>query len=122
MNRGVAVNLAGGSLEYLAFQALRQPEEIDGSVHRRFRRLHGIVLVVDRRGWTRQVVDFVNLDIERESHVVPDELEARHAVQVLDVALGSREQVVDTQDLMPQGQQAVDQMRSEEAGSTRHQD
>jgi hypothetical protein len=35
------------------------------------------VLVVDRRGRTGEIVDLVDLDIERERHVVAHQLEAR---------------------------------------------
>ncbi len=80
-------------------------------------RLHRVVLVVDRRGRARQIVDLVDLDVEREGHVVADELEVRVLQQVQDVALGASEQVVGADHLMPLRQQAVDQVRAEEAGA-----
>ena len=39
-------------------------------------RLHRIVLVVYRRCWAGEIEDLVNIDVERETHVVPHELES----------------------------------------------
>ena len=55
-----------------------------------FGRLHGIVLVVDRRGRAGEVVDLVDLDVERERHVVAHQLEARMPHQMIDVLLCAR--------------------------------
>ena len=52
-------------------------------MHAGLGRLHGIVLIVDGRGRTSQIVDLVDLDIERESHIVTHQLEARIADQML---------------------------------------
>ena len=79
MDRRVAVDLAGRGLEDPALQALGQAQHVDGAVHAGLGRLHRIVLVVDRRGRAGQVVDLVDLDIEREGHVVAHQLEARIA-------------------------------------------
>jgi hypothetical protein len=56
--------------------------------------LHRIVLVVHGRGRAGQVVDLVDLDVQRDRHVVPHQLEARVVEQVLDVVLGAGEEVV----------------------------
>ncbi len=50
------------------------------------------------------------------------ELEARMVVQVIDVALGAGEEIVDAQHLVALRQQPVDQVRAEEACATRDQD
>ena len=80
------------------------------------------MLVVDGRSRTGEIVDLVHLDIEREGHVVAHELEARMSVKMLDIALRAREQVVDTQDFVTLGEQAIDQMRAEESRAARHED
>jgi hypothetical protein len=71
------VDVAGRGLEDLGARALGQAQHVDGAMHASFGRLHGIVLAVDRRGRAGKVVDLVDLDIERERHVVAHQLEAR---------------------------------------------
>ena len=71
MDERVAVNLGRRGLQDARVNALGEAEHVDGAVDARLRRLHRIVLVVDRRGRTGEVVDAVNLDIEREADVVP---------------------------------------------------
>ena len=101
---------------------LARPSMLMAPCTRRLGRLHRIVLVVDRRGRAGEIVDLVDLDIEREGHVVAHELEARMAEQVLDIALGAGEQVVDAEHLMALAEQPVAQVRAEEAGAAGHQD
>ena len=50
------------------------------------------------------------------------EFEARMIVQMIDIALGAGEQIVDAQHFMAVGQQAIDQMRAEKSGAAGHQD
>src|SRR5690606_39184791 len=47
---GIAVDLAGRSLENAAAEPLCEAEHVDGPVHAGLGRLHGIVLVVNGRG------------------------------------------------------------------------
>jgi hypothetical protein len=54
------------------------------------------------------MADFVDLD----GHVVAHELEARLSMKMLDIALGAREEVVDTQHLVSLRQQAINQVRT----------
>ena len=58
------------------------PSMLMAPIHARFGRLHRIVLVVNRRGGAREIVDFIDLDIERESYVVAQNFELR-IVEVL---------------------------------------
>ena len=55
--------------------ALGQPEHVDRAVHAGLGRLHRVVLVVDRRGRAGEVVDLVDLDVERKGDVVAQQLE-----------------------------------------------
>ena len=117
----IAIDLARRSLEDLALQPLGEAEHVDRAVHAGLGRLHGIVLVVDRRCRTGEIVDLVDLDIERHRDVVPHEFEARLAMQVVEVALGPGEQVVDAQHLVPLFEQPVDQVRADEPRPAGHQ-
>ena len=121
MDGGVAVDLRGRGLEDPAFEALGEAQHVDGAVHAGLGRLHGVVLVVDGRGRAGEIVDFIDLDIEREGHVVTHELEARVAEQVLDVALGAGEKIIDADDVVAVGDQAIAEMRAEKAGAAGYQ-
>jgi hypothetical protein len=68
------------------------------------------------------VVDLVDLDVERERHVVAHQLEAGLIEQVNDVVPGTRVEVVDDEYVVPFGEQAPAQVRSDEPGSPGNQD
>ena len=69
-------------------------------MHAGLGRLHRIMLVVDRRCRAREVVDFVNLDVERERHIMAHQLEPRVRDQMLDVLLGAGEKIVEADDVV----------------------
>jgi hypothetical protein len=113
----VAVDLAGRGLQDLGLHALGQAEHVDGTVHAGLGGLHRVVLVVHRRGRAGEVVDLVDLDVERKGHVVAQQLEARMADQVLDVAPRTGEEVVDAQHVVAAFEQLLAQVRAQEAGT-----
>jgi hypothetical protein len=90
-------------------------------VHAGLDGLNRVVLVMDRRSGTGQVVDLVHLDIQGEIDVMPKQLESAMVEQVRDPVPGGRVKIVHTQDFMPPRQQKITQMRSQEAGPTGHQ-
>ena len=71
-----AVNLRGRSLKKLRLHALGEAKHIDDANHTRLGRLHRIELVVYGRRGAGEIIDFVDLDIERESHVMAQQFEA----------------------------------------------
>jgi len=75
-----------------------------------------------RRSRARQVVDLVDLDVERQRDVVADEFEPGMVDQVLDVVLAAGEEVVGADDMMAAFDQAVAQVAAEETGATRDKD
>ena len=90
-------------------------------MHAGLRGLDRVVLIVDRRRGAGEIVDLVDLHIERKRHVVAHQLEMRVVEQVLDVALGAGEEVVDAQDVMTLCDQTIAQVAAEKAGATGHQ-
>src|SRR5258705_7138180 len=62
MNRRVAIDFACRCLENTAPQPLGETQHVDGSVHRRLRRLHRIVLIMHRRSRASEIIDFVRLE------------------------------------------------------------
>src|ERR1700730_5263814 len=75
MHLGIAINLRRRGLKNLRVHSLGEPQHVDGAVHARLSRLHGIKLVVDRGGWTSEVVDFIDLNIERKRNIMAPHFE-----------------------------------------------
>ena len=65
---------------------------------------------------TREIVDLVDFQIERESDVVPDDLEIRIADNVRDVLLAPGIEIVDANDVAAVGQEPFAQVRAEKSG------
>ena len=53
-------------------------------------------MIMNGRGRTGQVIDFIHLNVERERHVVPHQLEMLVIEKVLDVLSRSGEKVIGT--------------------------
>jgi hypothetical protein len=83
------------------------------------RRLHRIVLVVNGRSWASKIIDLVDLDIEREGYVVPNDLEAMVIEQMIDIALRAGEEIVDAYDIPTIREQSLTEMRAEKASPPR---
>ena len=83
----IAVNFAGGGLQDFGFSAFGQPQHIDGTVYAGFGGLYGVVLIVDGRGRTGQIVDFIYFDIQGKSDVVAQQFKMGIIEQMLQVVL-----------------------------------
>src|SRR5262249_2201683 len=88
-------------------QALRQPQHVDGAVDTGLRRLHRIVLIMDRGSWAGQVIDLVGFNIERKGDVVPDDFKTAVVEQALEVTTRSGEIIVNANDVRPLLEQAL---------------
>ena len=75
MHRRIAVDFGGRGLQKLDLQPLGQPQHVDRADDAGLGRLHGIELIMDRRGRTGEIVDLVDLDIERKRDVVAQQFE-----------------------------------------------
>lgn len=79
------------------------------------------MLVVDGRSRASEVVDLLDLGIERKRHVVAHELEVVVIEQVVDIAFRAGEEVVDANDVRAIREQAIAEVRAEEAGAASNQ-
>jgi len=70
----------------------------------------GIVLVMDGRRRAREVEDDLRVDVQWIAHVTRLEVEVRIARRVREVDEVARHQVVEADDLVPFGEQAIDQV------------
>ena len=64
---------------------------------------------MDRARRAGEIVDLIDLDIERKADVVPHEFEPRVAHEVIEIALVPGEQIIDAQYLVAALKQAIDQ-------------
>ena len=117
MDLGIAVDFAGRGLQHLRPAALGHAQHVDRPHHRGLHRLDGIVLVVARRGGAGQVVDLVDLQQDRQRHVVANQLEVRPAEQMGDVRLLAGEEVVEADHVVPLLDQPLAEVRAEKAGA-----
>ena len=120
MHVGIAVDFGGRGLENFGAQALGQSQHVDGAVDAGLGGLHRIVLIMDRRGRTGQIVDLIHLDIERKRHVVAHQLEAVVIDHAIDVAACAGEKIIDADDVGAVLEQALAKMRAEKSGAAGH--
>jgi hypothetical protein len=78
-------------------------------------RLNGVVLIVDRSSGTSQVVDFVDLHIEREGDVVANKFKIRISQQMDDISFGPRIEIVDTEDIVSIPEETLAEMGTQES-------
>jgi hypothetical protein len=62
--------------------------------------LNGVVLIVNRRRRTRQIVDLIDLHIKRKGNVVAKEFKIGIPHQMGDISLGPRIEIVDAKDIV----------------------
>src|SRR5580658_9785901 len=100
MNRRVSVDLGGRGLQDWRSEALGEAQHVDRPQNAGLGGLDRVELVMHRRRGTRQVIDGVHFDIERKRDVVPEDLEAAIAEQVLYIPARPCEKIVDTENFV----------------------
>ena len=70
---------------------------------------------MNRRGRAGEIVDLVDLDIERKGHVVTDELETLLTNKVFDVAPRAGEEIIHTEHFVTAGEQIFAKKRADKA-------
>ena len=76
-----------------------------------------VMLIMDGRSWACQIIDLVYFQIEWEGNVMPDHFEVLMVEQVLDIATRAGEEIIDTKDNGTVGNQALAEVRADEAGT-----
>jgi hypothetical protein len=117
----IAIDFGRGRLENSCPQTFCKSQHVDCAVHTGFRRLHWVVLVVDRRSRTCEIVNLIDFHVEWEGDIVPDQFEMRMNDQVFDVPSRSSEEIVDAENDRAICQQALAQVRTEEASTAGNQ-
>ena len=122
MNLRIAVNFAGARLQDLRLHALGETQHVDRAVHAGLRGLHRIELVVYRGSGAREVVDVIDLHVERKRDVVPQKLESRIAQQVPQVALVARVEIIHAEHVVAAPDESFAKMRAQKTCAAGHQD
>lgn len=76
---------------------------------------------MDGRGGAGEVVDLVDLHIEREGHVMAHQLKTLVVEKMFDIPPGAGEEIVDAQHFMAAGQQRLAQEGADKAGAAGNQ-
>jgi hypothetical protein len=80
---------------------------VDRAVDADLRGLHWVKLIVYGRSRASQIEDLVNLDVQRETNVVPGELKSRIRQQMMHVVSSACVEVIDTQHFIAAFQQPL---------------
>src|SRR5262249_10567986 len=107
VNARIAIDFRGGRLKNSCSDAFCKSQHVDRTVHACFCRLYRIVLIMDGRSRTREIVNLIDLHIEREGDIVPDQLEMPMTEQVFDIPSRAGEKIVDTKDNRPVRQETL---------------
>jgi hypothetical protein len=77
---------------------------------------------VDRGCWTGKVVDFIHFKEKRMDNIMPDQFEVSVGKKMTDVVFGTREKIIDTDNIRALFQKGIAEMASEKSGSSCDQD
>ena len=106
MDGGITVNLRSRGLQNARVKSFGQTQHIDGTVHIDLGSLNRIVLIVNRRGGTGQVVNFVDLQVKRKRNIVTNQFKIGIIQQMDNIAFGPSVEIIHTYDIAPFLQQA----------------
>ena len=107
MDSGIAVNFRRRRLKNLRPQTFGEPQHIDCAMHAGLGRLNWVVLVVYWRGRARQIIDLIDLNIERKRYVMSDQFEIFVVEKTFDVALGTGKEIIEAKYVHTTGQQSL---------------
>ena len=110
MDMRVAVDLGCRSLQNPDVAAAREIEKVKRAKHTCFQGADRIGLIVGRRGRAREIVDLIDLEIDRIDDVVLQDLEVWMAGQMRDIPGVARREVVEADHRLTFGKQPFAKM------------
>ena len=122
MNIGIAIDFRCRRLQNFRPDPLGQAQHVDRAVHAGLGGLHRIALIMNGRRGARQIVDLVDLHVEREGHVVADQFETLVVQQMLDIAARAAEEIIDADDVGALRKQPLAKVRAEKTRPAGYQD
>jgi hypothetical protein len=118
MDRRVAVHLRCRRLKNFGFYSLGEAQHVNRAVNAGLGCLHGVELVMNRRGRTGEIVYLIYLHIEGKTNVVSHQFEMRPTEQMEYVGPGARVEIVDAKNFVPLCQKAFAQVGADESGAS----
>lgn len=97
---GVPIDLTGGRLQDPGIDPLGQTQHVNGTHDIGLDGLDRIVLIVDGRCRTGQVIYLIHFQEYGMDQVVPDQFKIGLSHEVPDVAFGPREEIIETKHVM----------------------
>ena len=110
MHLGISIYFRSRGLKNSRPDTLGQPQHVNGSNDAGLNRLDRVVLIMNRRRGTGQVIDLIDFEQDGFNHIVTQKLKLRIAHQVRNILSPSREKVVETDYFVLFGQQPFAEM------------
>ena len=117
---GISIDFARRGLEDFGIEPSCKLKEVESAQNACLHRLDRIVLIVGRGGGAGEIVDLIDLDLERKGDVVPDHFKVGVIFEVGDIVPTSRVEIVETEYLMPFSQEKIAKVRAQKTGAARH--
>ena len=117
MDIGIPINLGSRRLKNFRIDPFGKAEHVDRSMHTGFNRLNGILLIVDRRRGTCQIVNLIDFQIEGKGDIMADKLKMTVVHQMINIPLVSCEKIVNTDDIVSVLQKPLAEMGAEKTAS-----
>jgi len=112
MNGRVAIDLAGGGLKDLGPDPLGKTQHVDSAHDAGLDGLDRVVLIMNRGRGTGQVIYLIHLEKYGMDQVVTYEFKVGQADEMADIVLGSREEIIQAQHVLPVPGQAITEVGS----------
>lgn len=98
-------------------RAFRQAKAMNRPHDRGLGGFDRVVLVVRRRGWASKVVNLIDFVTKWLRHIMANQLKVWMTEQVRDVALPTREKIIEANNFIPLIEKTFAKMRTEESST-----
>jgi hypothetical protein len=121
MDGGVTIDFRGRGLKDLCLEPFRESQHVDGAMDIHLGRLYRIVLVMDRRGGTGKIINFIHFYVQGKGDVLAEELKIGILQEVNDISLDSCIKIVHTKDIIALFYEMIAEVRTEKTGASGNQ-
>ena len=117
----ITIDFAGRRLHDFRICLFCQSQHINSSQYRSFNSFYGIVLIMYRGCGTSQIINFIDLRLIREFHIVKHKFKMRIPLQVGYILFRTGEKIIQAYHFVSVFNQPGTQMRAYKAGTTANQ-
>ena len=115
MDIRIAVDFRCRRLKNLRLHPLCKTEHVDGAMNAGLGRLHRVALVVNGRSRTSEIVDLVDLDVQRKCHVVPSQFEMLVIEKMFDIFPAAGEKLSTQKNVAARREKPLAKVRAEKS-------